>query len=244
MNFIMESTKYEADFLNILYLRNKQIFSKEEFESFFWKKIYQKRKTLKSLLEKKRILPLKQWLYIVNDWFLVYEKIINFFCGNKWYIWWTRVANMYFWYEQLEQKLVIYNEKISERKIIGGKEFVFIKKQLSNVKTFQDKKSKLKYSSKEQSFVDFMLSPWFIGWDYDVLEQCLNERKVDVSKIESIIKSMKNNSLYIRFLYMLYKCWYNLNEDLTKYKTTRYIPYIIWNKNQKRKIKDFNLLGY
>lgn len=151
---------------------------------------------------------------------------------------------MYFWYEQLEQKLVIYNEKISERKIIGGKEFVFIKKQLSNVKTFQDKKSKLKYSSKEQSFVDFMLSPWFIGWDYDVLEQCLNERKVDVSKIESIIKSMKNNSLYIRFLYMLYKCWYNLNEDLTKYKTTRYIPYIIWNKNQKRKIKDFNLLGY
>ena len=244
MNFIIESTKYEADFFNRLYLRNKQIFSKDEFEKFFWKRIYQKRKTLKSLLEKKRILPLKQWLYIVNDWFLVYEKIINFFCDNKWYIWWTRVANMYFWYEQLEQKLVIYNEKISERKIIGGKEFVFIKKQLSNVKIFQDKESKLKYSSKEQSFVDFMLSPWFIGWDYDVLEQCLIERKVDVSKIESIIKSMKNNSLYIRFLYMLYKCWYHLNEDLTKYKTTRYIPYIVWNKNQKRKIKDFNLLGY
>lgn len=47
MNFIMESTKYEADFLNILYLRNKQIFSKEEFESFFEKKFIKREKLWK-----------------------------------------------------------------------------------------------------------------------------------------------------------------------------------------------------
>ena len=242
MNFVTESTKNETDFLNTLYLQNKQIFSKDEFEKFFWKRIYQKRKTLKDLLEKRKIFTLKKWLYIVNDWVGVYAKIIKFFCGNKWYIWGTRVANIYFWYEQIEQKLVIYNERISERKIIGDKEFIFIKKPLWKVEIFQDKKNKLKYSSKEQSFVDFMISPWYIGWDYQLLEKCLIERKVNVTKVKSIIKSMNNNSLYIRFLYMLCKCWYNLNEDLTKYKTTTYIPYIIWNINQQRRIKDFNLL--
>ena len=237
MNFIIESTKYEADFLNRLYLRNKQIFSKEEFESFFWKKIYQKRKTLKSLLEKKRILPLKQWLYIVNDWFLVYEKIINFFCGNKWYIWWTRVANMYFWYEQLEQKLVIYNEKISERKIIGGKEFVFIKKKLSNIKTFQDKKSKLKYCSKEQSFIDFINYPWFIWWHYDLLFKTLKERKIDTQKLLQIAKKTKNNANVIRILFMFHKVWIPFDEkDIVKYRANRYINFNVnwlnyWYKN-------------
>ena len=144
---------------------------------------------------------------------------------------------MYFWYEQLEQKLVIYNEKISERKIIGGKEFVFIKKQLSNIKTFQDKKSKLKYSSKEQSFIDFISFPTFIGWDYEILFKTLKERKIDTQKLLQIAKKQKNNANVIRILFMFHKVWIPFDEkDIVKYRANRYINFNVnwlnyWYKN-------------
>lgn len=234
-------TDKQSEVLLGFVLRWERIINKQDLIEKCWN-IRKADYYIKVFIKKHLLITIGKWKYLIredgNDVFC----IVRYFCWEEWYVWWTRIANAYFRYTQLEQKFVIFNSKISWDKMFGNIRIVFIKTTLSWKKIIS--KQWIYYPTEEQAFIDFMNYPWFIWWDYDLLEQCLIERKVNVSKIESIIKSMKNNSLYIRFLFMLYKCWYHLNKDLKKYKTTRYIPYIVWNKNQKRKIKDFNLLGY
>ena len=233
-------TPIEATFLRKLKFKWKSIFLKEEMSTSFNFSSYQIRTVLKSLIKKWFIIPFSKGKYLVEFWDSnsSLNNTLNILCWENWYIWWTRVANLYFWYEQVEQKYVVFNEKLSWRRIIWTKEFLFIRKKVTKDMFIM---KNIKISNKEQSFIDLMNYPWFVWWDYEVLERAICS--CDVNKIKKLIMKYQNKTVMIRFLYICYMNKIPISfEEIKRYKPKNYVSYnILWTRNEVKN-PTFNLI--
>lgn len=70
------------------------------------------RTILKSLIKKWFITPFSKGKYLVEFWDSnsSLNNTLNILCWENWYIWWTMVANLYFWYEQANDLHVVLNQ--------------------------------------------------------------------------------------------------------------------------------------
>ena len=227
-------TNKQSSILLGFVIRWKRIINKQDLIEKCWS-IRKADYYIKVLLEKSLLITIGRWKYLIrkdeNDVFC----IIKHFCWEEWYIWWTRIANAYFWYTQLEQKFVIFNSKISWDKTFGNIRILFIKTILSWKKIISEKW--IYYPTKEQAFIDFISFPSFIGWDYELLLTVLKERRINTQKLLQIAKEQKNNANIIRILFMFHKVWIPFDKkDIVKYRANRYINFNVcwlnyWYKN-------------